>query len=204
VLGRVPKNVPKVTWRVNRTEQFEVGGRPVVGRELIGAVDNSLYPEITVEIQMTLVTPANAARPVPVMMMFGGRSACPPRPALPPAPARGFGPGRGGAPGAPGAAPATPADPPATEQLIADGWGYASIAPGSIQADNGAASRKALSDWSTRVSAAVPTTGARCAPGPGERHVASTTSRPTRPSTQEGRDRGRFPIRQGRPGDDGL
>ena len=31
-----------------------------------------------------------------------------------------------------------PADPPATEQLIADGWGYATINPGSIQADNGA------------------------------------------------------------------
>ena len=30
------------------------------------------------------------------------------------------------------------ADPPATEQLIADGWGYASINPGSVQADNGA------------------------------------------------------------------
>ena len=86
VLGRVPKNVPKVTWRVNRTEQFQVGGRPVVGKELIGAVDNSPYPEITVEIQMTLVTPANAARPVPVMMMFGGRSGMPPAPGTRPRP----------------------------------------------------------------------------------------------------------------------
>ena len=41
VLGRVPKNVPKVAWAVNRTEQFKVGGRPVVGKELVGAVDNS-------------------------------------------------------------------------------------------------------------------------------------------------------------------
>jgi hypothetical protein len=29
-------------------------------------------------------------------------------------------------------------DPPSNEQLIADGWGYAYINPGSIQADNGA------------------------------------------------------------------
>ena len=29
-------------------------------------------------------------------------------------------------------------DPPSNEQLIANGWGYASINPGSIQADNGA------------------------------------------------------------------
>ena len=145
VLGRVPKNVPKVVWHVNRTESFEVGGRPVLGKELIGAVDNSAYPDLTVEIQMTVVTPASATKPVPVMMMFGGRSGMPPAPGTPPPPARGFGPGRGG-PGAgvPGAAPATPPDPPATEQLIADGWGYATINPGSIQADNGAGLTKGI------------------------------------------------------------
>ncbi len=139
VLGRVPKNVPKVAWRVNRTESFEVGGRPVVGKELIGAVDNSSYPDITVDIQMTVVTPANATKPVPVMMMFGGRSGMPPAPGTPP-PARGFGPGRGG----PGGAPPRPPDPPAIEQLIADGWGYATIAPNSIQADNGAGLTKGI------------------------------------------------------------
>ena len=141
VLGRVPRNAPKITWRVARTESFEVGGRPVIGKELIGTADNSAFPEITVEIQMTLVTPANATRAVPVMMMFGGRSGMPPAPGTPP-PARGFGPGRGGppasAPGTTPAAPATPPDPPATEQLIAGGWGYATISPASIQADNGA------------------------------------------------------------------
>lgn len=140
VLGRVPKNVPKVAWRVNRTESFNVGGRPVVGKELIGAVDNSSYPDITVEMQMTVVTPANATRPVPVMMMFGGRSGMPAAPGTPPPPARGFGPGRGG----PGGAPSRPQDPPAIEQLIADGWGYATIAPGSIQADNGAGLTKGV------------------------------------------------------------
>ena len=36
------------------------------------------------------------------------------------------------------------ADPPATEQLIADGWGYATINPGSIQADNGAGLTKGI------------------------------------------------------------
>src|SRR5678809_217242 len=62
VLGRVPKNVPKVTWKVARTERFDVGGRPVIGKELVGTVDNSAYPEITVEMQMTLVAPADATR----------------------------------------------------------------------------------------------------------------------------------------------
>ena len=35
-------------------------------------------------------------------------------------------------------------DPPSTEQLIADGWGYALINPGSIQADNGAGLTKGI------------------------------------------------------------
>jgi lysophospholipase L1-like esterase len=140
VFGRVPQNVPRVAWRINRTEQFDVGGRRVVGRELIGAVDNQAYPEIVVEIQMTLVTPADATAPVPVMMMFGGRSGMPPAPGTPPPPP-GFGRGRGG-PGLGGGS--GPADPPATEQLIADGWGYATVSPASIQADNGAGLTKGI------------------------------------------------------------
>ena len=141
VVGRVPANVPKVTWRVSRTEQFEVGGHAVVGKELIGSVDNSLDPNITVDIQMTVVTPVSASKPVPMMMMFGGRSGMPPAPGAPP-PARGFGPG-GPPAGVPGA-PSVPSDPPATQQLIAGGWGYATINPGSIQADNGAGLTKGI------------------------------------------------------------
>ena len=34
--------------------------RPVVGKQLVGHVDNSSYPAIDVDIQMTLVTPADA------------------------------------------------------------------------------------------------------------------------------------------------
>jgi hypothetical protein len=47
-------------------------------------------------------------------------------------------------PGLPGGAPPAPSDPPAIEQLIADGWGYAPINPGSIQADNGAGLTKGV------------------------------------------------------------
>ena len=183
VLGRVPKNVPKVTWVVNRTEHFTVGGRAVVGKELVGTVDNSAYPEINVDIQMTVVTPADATRPVPVMMMFGGRSGMPPAPGAPPPAARGFGPGRrrGGLAGT----PATPADPPATEQLIADGWGYATIDPGSIQADNGAG----LTEGHHRPRQQGPAAqagrlGLAARVGVGRVARRSTTSRPTRPSTR--------------------
>ena len=115
VLGRIPSNVPEVTWTVTNTVSAMVGSHPVVAKQLVGHVDNSSYPPINVDIQMTLVTPADASGPVPVMMMFG----------------------RGGLPQATGA-PAPAGDPPATQQLIADGWGYVSINPVSIQADNGA------------------------------------------------------------------
>jgi hypothetical protein len=129
VLGRVPANVPKVTWSVVRTVDAMVGGRAVIGKQLTGHVDNSAYPAIDVDIQMTLVTPKDAKGPVPVMIMFGGGTRLPGDP--PPAP-------RAGAPAFTPPPPPPGADPPATEQLIADGWGFASLNPGSVQADNGA------------------------------------------------------------------
>jgi hypothetical protein len=140
VLGRVPAGVPKVTWEVTKTAEASVGGHPVIGKQLLGHVENASDPEIKVDIQMTLVVPADAKGPVPVMMMFGGRTI--PEIAFP-APVF---PGRAGAPGRGGPPPGPPvnADPPATEQLIADGWGFASINPGSIQADNGAGLTKGI------------------------------------------------------------
>ena len=129
VVGRVPKDVPKVTWTVTKTVEATVGSRPVVGKQLVGHVDNSLDPLINVDVQMILVTPAHATGPVPVMMMFGGRGL----------------PGLGQTPPDPGTfTPAPGSDPPANEQLIADGWGYVSINPGSIQADNGAGLTKGI------------------------------------------------------------
>jgi hypothetical protein len=45
-------------------------------------VDNSAYPQVTIEIQLSLTTPTNAAAPVPVIMEFGllSRPGGPPRP----------------------------------------------------------------------------------------------------------------------------
>jgi hypothetical protein len=78
---------------------------------------------------MALVTPADAKGRVPVLMMFGF-GAMPPAPNAPPkAPPKGF-------PPLPGV--------PSTQQLIADGWGYVSISPASIQADNGAGLTKGI------------------------------------------------------------
>jgi lysophospholipase L1-like esterase len=124
VVGRVPKNAPAVTWEVTNTVTATVGGRSVIGKELVGHAEDSAYPLIGVDIQMTLVIPTDAGGRVPVMMMFGRRG-------LPQASPAATAPGT-----APGASPRP--DPPATEQLIATGWGYAFINPGSIQADHGA------------------------------------------------------------------
>lgn len=120
VLGRVPKNAPKITWTITSTEETTVGPYPVVSKKLTGHADNSAYPLIDVNIEMTVVTPAHTKGPVPVMMMFVYNGRLPPRPAVAPKPED------------------AASDPAATEQLIADGWGYAQIVPVSIQADNGA------------------------------------------------------------------
>src|SRR5262245_37125376 len=71
IYGRVPKVTPKVNWEVTETKQDKNGEIPVVIKKLLGHVDNSSYPAIKVDMQMTLTTPANAAGPVPVIIEFG-------------------------------------------------------------------------------------------------------------------------------------
>src|SRR5678815_4451900 len=135
VIGRVPKDVPKVMWTVTSSvKDGLVGDLPANGKQLIGHVDNSEFPAITVDIRMTVVTPATAKGPVPVLMMFGGfgGGGMPREKDAPPPTARG--PQFGG----------PFKDPPSTEQLLAAGWGYATINPGSIQADNGAGLTKGI------------------------------------------------------------
>ncbi|HJT30512.1 MAG TPA: hypothetical protein VJ783_00490, partial [Pirellulales bacterium] len=72
VYGRAPENVPGVTWKVLETRETTIGDVPVVEKQLEGQVDNSSCPSIDVKIAMTVATPKNAERPVPVLMMFGG------------------------------------------------------------------------------------------------------------------------------------
>jgi hypothetical protein len=112
IYGRVPRDTPKVKWEVTGTTNEKNGDVPVITKELVGHVDNSSYPAITVDIQLTLTTPANATGPVPVIMefAFGGR----------------FSRMRGGS------------GPSWQQQVLAKGWGYAIIVPYSLQADYGA------------------------------------------------------------------
>jgi hypothetical protein len=162
VYGRVPENVPDVKWEAEITDNEWIGRIPVVAKKVIGYVDNSSYPLVDVEIEMMVVLPANTEGPVPVLMMFGFPEF--PAPAQPnrddlekinnsfkdlmikndpemkelfekyPA----YQPIKAGQSGPNWWAPPINGESAGTEQLLASGWGYATISTSSIQADNAA------------------------------------------------------------------
>ena len=119
IYGRMPGNIPPVNWKVVSVKDTSIGNFKAKEKMLLGVVDNSAHPSIRVEIELQLVTPANAG-PVPVVMEFGFF--------------RPFGNMGAVAPIGLGSA----GEPTWKEQLLARGWGYAILVPGSIQADNGA------------------------------------------------------------------
>ena len=61
-------HTPKVRWEVISTIKEMNGDIPVVTKKLMGHVDNSAYPLVAVNIDLTLTTPANASGPVPLML----------------------------------------------------------------------------------------------------------------------------------------
>lgn len=159
--GRVPNNTPNVKWITKVTDYEFVGRTPVIAKQLVGQVENTTYPLIQVNINMVLVLPSNVKGPVPVLVMFGFPTL--PAPVQPsnadldkinfafkemmiksnpeiklifekyPA----YNPITKLA-GPNFFAPPTSKDSPPSEQLLAAGWGYCTIDPNSIQADNGA------------------------------------------------------------------
>jgi hypothetical protein len=72
VYGRVPGNVPKVTWEVTNTTEGQNGDYAIKTKTVVGHVDNSSYPAISVNIQLSVITPVDAAGPVPVIIQYGG------------------------------------------------------------------------------------------------------------------------------------
>jgi len=159
VLGRVPANTPAVAFTVKAGENERIGSVPVSATLLTGHLDNSSYPDITVDFPVMLIKPVNHTGPMPLLIMFGLGN-----PAFP-------------APVAPSAAdvarmnaalrdamikenpaladvlkshpawqpiatppffptPRPPNDP--ISQLVADGWAVAQLDPTAVQADNGA------------------------------------------------------------------
>ena len=120
VYGRVPKNPPRVNWEVVSTTKGMNGEVPVITRKLLGHVDNSAYPVVTVNIDLTLTTPANASGPVPIIMQFSWS------PEVMAALAKRF----------PEMKTST-SGPTWQQQVLAKGWGYAIYIPTSVQADKG-------------------------------------------------------------------
>lgn len=118
VYGRLPAHIPKVNWRLVGTVDTLIGNTPAITKTLVGHVDNSNYPQLAVDIQLSLTTPKNITKAVPVIMEFG--FIFPPgfRPPAPPA--------------------ATLPQKSWQEQVLDKGWGYAILVPTSYQADNGA------------------------------------------------------------------
>lgn len=131
VYGRVPNHTPAVRWQVTSTKNETIGGISAVTRELVGHVDNSSYPLITVDMRATLTLPAKTKKPVPVMIDFGVDPEVMRR-IMAMLKARGQ------------TFPPLPPGPSWQQQVLDRGWGYAVIIPTSYQDDNGAGLTKGI------------------------------------------------------------
>jgi hypothetical protein len=119
IYGRMPENVPGVTWKVKSEKDSIIGKTPVKIREMLGIVDNSSYPAITVTLEMSITTPVNSKGKVPMVLEFGWNF-----------PANFRRPPQDGKPW--------------QEQILETGWGYAILVPTSYQADHGAGLRSGI------------------------------------------------------------
>ena len=120
IYGQLPENIPAVTWEIISEKDTLDGNFPVKIKQVKGIVDNSIFPEINVEIDLTIGTPTNISQAVPVILEFGFNW-----------PSR-F------------RRQTTSDELSWKQQLLQKGWGYAILVPGSIQADNGAGLRQGI------------------------------------------------------------
>ena len=112
IYGRLPAKTPAVKWQVAETDPHAREGAAVM-KKITGTVGSG--PDAP-QIKLTLYTPANATKPVPVILLvnFGGGPTPPPTAQ-----------GRGG----------FPSDPPVAAEIITRGWGYATVGYQDIQPD---------------------------------------------------------------------
>jgi hypothetical protein len=115
IYGRVPANVPKITWEVSETDAHARDGAALLKR-VVGHVGSK--PDGP-QIRVSVYTPAQATKKVPIILLlnFGG------------------GPARAGGPPAAGRGNAATGEPPNAAEILARGWGYATVGYNDIQPD---------------------------------------------------------------------
>jgi hypothetical protein len=113
IYGRVPATPPNVTWAVTETDPAAREGT-AIKKQVVGTMAAE-----GPRINLTVHTPAAAKQPVPVILLvnFGGGAA------------------RSSGAGAAGRGKTFPSDPPVAAEIIARGWGYATVGYQDIQPD---------------------------------------------------------------------
>ncbi|MEJ0090116.1 MAG: hypothetical protein WDM80_10275 [Limisphaerales bacterium] len=135
IYGRIPANVPSVTWEVTATTLGTNSGIPTVTKTLIGHIDNSNYTNLVVNIQASFTVPAKATAPVPIMIEFGfGAPRTNTTATLNLSSTNAL--GTNAATAALGTRGGFGSRPSWHEQAITNGWGYGTIVPTSFQPDN--------------------------------------------------------------------
>jgi len=115
IYGRVPADTPAVTWKVLSEKDTMNGSYPVHVKQLLGHVDNSMYPAININIELTLTTQAHSEALVPIIMELGWQGM-----------------------------QSQSAVPTWEQQILQKNWGYAILIPTSYPADNGAGLREGI------------------------------------------------------------
>ena len=155
IYGRIPENTPKVSWSITETDPAARDGA-AIRRRVVGQMGPSADGP---KINLTVYTPANAKGPVPIILLvnFGGG---PPRGRA----RRRRWSGGGGAGSRRrrrlGRGALGTGEPPVAADILARGWGYATVGYGDIQPDRANA-------WTEGVIGLTLKPG-QTAPGPGE------------------------------------
>ncbi len=144
VYGRRPQRIPAVSWQVVKTTTGSDDDVATISKQLLGRVDNSTYPAISVNVQAILTLPADTRGRVPVIIQFGGGGfELPATLSTSANPCQTGGAGRGTGP-APAAAVSgaarggAPTEQTWQQQILSRGWGYVNLNTGSVQGDCGA------------------------------------------------------------------
>lgn len=121
IYGRVPDNIPPISWKIVSKEHKTMAGFPVEIQKLIGTVNNQRFPSVNVNLEISIGFRTDINKPVPAIMEFTW--------IFPPGMNR----------------PTPPTNEvPWSEQVIANGWAFIQFNPTTVQADHGAGLRSGI------------------------------------------------------------